>query len=57
MMWLFDCISEVGLPSDFEIVKRRAPSSPHLACGLNGSFFPQPRDPLSAATAGLCDTE
>ncbi|WP_158000318.1 hypothetical protein [Pseudomonas sp. PAMC 25886] len=38
MMWLFDCIREVVLPSDFEIVKRLAPSSAHLACGLNGFF-------------------
>ncbi len=38
MMWLFDCIREVALPSDFEIVKRREPSSAHLAWGLNGFF-------------------
>lgn len=30
----------------------RAPSSPHHACGLNGSFFLQPCGPLSAAQAG-----
>jgi len=31
---------------------RRAPSSPHLACGLNGAFFLRPCGPLSAAQAG-----
>lgn len=30
----------------------RAPSSPHLACGLNGSFFLRTCGPLSAAQAG-----
>lgn len=31
---------------------RRAPSSPHLACGLNGSFFLRICGPPSAAQAG-----
>ena len=31
---------------------RRAPSSPHLACGLNGSFFLRPCGPPSATEAG-----
>ena len=30
----------------------RAPSSPHLACGLNGSFFLRPCGPLNTAPAG-----
>ena len=30
----------------------RAPSSPHLACRLNGSIFLRPCGPLSAAQAG-----
>lgn len=33
-------------------ITRRAPSSPHLACGLNGSFFLRTCGPLSAAQAG-----
>jgi hypothetical protein len=31
---------------------RRAPSSPHLACGLNGSFFLHTCGPLNTAPAG-----
>lgn len=30
----------------------RAPSSPHLACGLKGSFFLHTCEPLAAAQAG-----
>ena len=30
----------------------RAPSSPHLACGLNGSFFLHTCEPLPAVQAG-----
>ena len=30
----------------------RAPSSPHLACGLNGSFFLRPCGQLNATPAG-----
>lgn len=35
---------------------RRAPSSPHLACGLNGAFFLRTFGPFTAAQAGalLC---
>lgn len=33
-------------------ITRSAPSSPHLACGLNGSFFLRPCGPLSATEAG-----
>ena len=34
------------------VFTRRARSSPHLACGLNGSFFLHTCGPLSAAQAG-----
>ena len=33
----------------------RAPSSPHLACGLNGSFFLHPCDLVGTAQAGRLD--
>ena len=33
-------------------ITRRAPSSPHLACGLNGSFFLRTCGPFTAAQAG-----
>ena len=33
-------------------ITRRAPSSPHLACGLNGSFFLLPCGQPNAALAG-----
>ncbi|AGE26892.1 hypothetical protein H045_14135 [Pseudomonas poae RE*1-1-14] len=34
------------------VFTRRAPSSPHHACGLNGAFFLRPCGPLAAASAG-----
>ena len=33
---------------------RRAPSSPHLACGLNGSLFPHFCTPSKTSAAGGC---